>query len=71
MERDPKRRFQSAAAMKAELDDYEIVEMTNRYTRLQAPQIWKSRFRSVPVILAVVLLQVILFLLMMLYFKKR
>ena len=71
MERDPKRRYQSAAAMKTELDDYEVVEMTDRYTRLQAPQIWKSRFRMLPVIIGVVLLQVVFFLLMMLYFKKR
>ncbi|HWX19337.1 MAG TPA: protein kinase [Candidatus Binatia bacterium] len=71
MERDPKRRYQSAAEMKRELDNYELVEMTNRYTRLQAPQIWKSRFRMVPMIIAFVLLQVILFLLLMLYFKKK
>jgi len=71
MERDPKRRYQSASAMQAELDDYEKVELTNRYTRLQAPQIWKSRFRLLPVILAVVMLQVLLFVLMLLYFKKR
>jgi serine/threonine-protein kinase len=71
MERDPKRRYQSAAEMKAELDDYEKVEMTQRYTRLQAPQLWKSRFRLLPMILGFVLLQVILFLLLLLYFKKR
>ena len=70
MERDPKRRFQSAAAMKAELDDYEVVEMTNRYSHLQAPQIWKSRFRLLPIIIAFVLLQVVIFLLMMMV-KKR
>jgi serine/threonine-protein kinase len=71
MERDPKRRYQSAAEMKAELDDYEKVEMTQRHTRLQAPQLWKSRFRLLPMILGFVFLQVILFLLLLLYFKKR
>jgi serine/threonine protein phosphatase PrpC len=71
MERDPKRRYQSAAEMKTELDDYEKVELTERFSRLQAPQIWKSRFRLVPVIVGFVLLQVVLFLLLFLYFKKK
>jgi serine/threonine protein kinase len=71
MERDPKRRYQSAVEMKRELDDYESVELTGRFSRLQAPQIWKSRFRMVPLIAAFVLLQVVLFFLLFLYFKKR
>lgn len=71
MERDPKRRYQTAAEMKTELDDYEKVQLIGRHTRLQAPQIWKSRFRLVPLILGFVLLQGILFLLLMHYFKKR
>src|SRR5215467_5331323 len=71
MERDPKRRYQSAAEMKRELDDYESVEMTDRCTRLQAPQIWKSRFRWVPMVLVFVALQVLVFLLLLLYFRKK
>ena len=71
MERDPKRRYPSAATMKKELDDYETVEMASRCTRLQAPQVWKSRFRLVPLILGFVALQIILFLLFVLYFRKR
>jgi serine/threonine-protein kinase len=71
MERDPKRRYQSAAEMKAELDDYEKVELIGRHTRLQAPQIWRSRFRMLPLILAFVFLQAILFVLLLLYFKKK
>jgi serine/threonine-protein kinase len=71
MERDPKRRYQSAAEMKKELDDYESVEMTNRCSRLQAPQLWKSRFRMLPMIIGFVLLQVIVFLLLLLYFRKK
>ena len=71
MERDPKRRYQTAAEMKRELDDYEVVEMTDRCTRLQAPQIWKSRFRMLPLIVGFVLLQVVLFFLLMLYFRKH
>jgi serine/threonine protein kinase len=71
MERDPKRRYQTAAEMKKELDDYESVQLTDRYTRLQAPQIWKSRFRMVPMLVGFVVLQLILFGLLLLYFRKR
>jgi len=71
MERDPKRRYQSAAEMRKELDDYECVELTGRYSRLQAPQVWKSRFRLLPVIIGFVLLQALVFLFLFLYFRKR
>jgi serine/threonine-protein kinase len=71
MERDPKRRYQNAAEMKRELDDYESVELTERFSRLRAPQIWKSRFRIVPVVIGFLLLQVVIFLLFVLYFKKH
>jgi serine/threonine-protein kinase len=42
MERDPKDRYQSAEAMKADLDDPEAVEVTGRCDRLQKPAEWKS-----------------------------
>jgi len=71
MERDPKKRYQTAAEMKRELDDYEIVQMTNRCSRLQAPQIWKSRFRWLPMVLAFVALQIVVFVLLLLYFRKK
>jgi serine/threonine-protein kinase len=71
MERDPKRRFQSAAEMKAELDDYEKVVMTDRCSRLQAPQIWKARFRLLPLILGIVLFQIVLFVVLFLMLRKR
>jgi hypothetical protein len=71
MERDPKRRYQSAAEMQAELGDYERVELVGRYSRLQAPQVWKSRFRLLPLIASFVLLQIILFLLLILFLRKR
>jgi serine/threonine-protein kinase len=57
--------------LQRELDDYEVVEMTDRCTRLQAPQVWKSRFRMLPMILGFVFLQVVLFLLLLLYFRKH
>jgi serine/threonine-protein kinase len=71
MERDPKRRYQAAAEMKKELDDYESVQMTDRCSRLQAPQIWKSRFRMLPIIVGYVLLLAIIFVLLFLHFRKR
>jgi serine/threonine-protein kinase len=71
MERDPKRRYQSATEMKQELDDYESVVLTNRHARLQAPQLWKSRFQMLPMILALVVLWILGFFLMFLYFKKH
>ncbi len=71
MEREPKRRYQSAAEMKKELDDYEIVPLTKRYERLRSPQVWKSRFRGLPLIIVFVVLWILGFFLMFLYFKKR
>jgi serine/threonine-protein kinase len=70
MEREPKRRYQTAAEMKKELDDYECVQLTERFTRLQAPQMWKSRFRLLPIMAGYVLLLGIIFLLLFLHFKK-
>ncbi len=71
MEREPKRRYQSATEMKRELDDYEIVPLTKRYEHLRSPQVWKSRFRVVPMIIIFVLLWVLGFFAMFLYFKKH
>ena len=51
MERNPAERYPSAAAMKAELDDYEKVELVERFRRLQSPQLWKNKFRGLPLIL--------------------
>jgi serine/threonine protein phosphatase PrpC len=71
LERDPANRFQTASGMKAELDDYEKVELVGRFRHLQTPQLWKSRFRMLPLILLGVLAQVILFLLMFLWFRHH
>lgn len=71
MERDPKRRYQSAGEMQKELDDYESVDITNRCSRLQSPQIWKSRFRMMPMIIGFVLLQIIVFLFFLWHFRKH
>jgi serine/threonine protein kinase len=71
MERDPKRRYQTALEMRTELENYEAVTMTSRHSRLQAPQVWKSRFRMVPMIIGFVLLQVAIFLLLLWHFRKH
>jgi serine/threonine-protein kinase len=71
MERDPKRRYQSALEMRTELENYEAVTMIGRHTRLRSPQVWKSRFRMLPMILAFVLAQVLLFLFFLFYFRHK
>jgi serine/threonine protein phosphatase PrpC len=71
MERDPKRRYQSATEMRTELENYEAVELTERFSRLQAPQVWKSRFRMLPMILGFVILWLLSFLLLFLYLRKK
>ena len=67
LERNPANRFLTAAAMKAELDDYEKVPLTERWQRLQPPQIWKTRYRLVPIVAGIFLLNVLLFLLLWWY----
>jgi hypothetical protein len=46
MEREPHRRYHSAAAMKAELDDPESVKSTGRHHQLVSPKIWKTRWQG-------------------------
>jgi serine/threonine-protein kinase len=64
LERDPASRYSGAAAMKAELDDYEKVPLTGRWQQLQPPQIWRTRYRLVPIIIGIVVLQIGLFFLL-------
>ncbi|HXD00497.1 MAG TPA: protein kinase [Verrucomicrobiae bacterium] len=71
MERDPRRRYQSATEMRTELENYEAVEMTNRCSRLQAPQIWKSKFRMLPLILGMLFFWVLSFVLLFLWLRKK
>lgn len=46
MERDPRKRYQTAAAMKAELDDPASVQLTGRCDRLQEPTPWKCGWKK-------------------------
>src|SRR5512135_416139 len=47
MERDPGKRYQTAAAMKAELDDPSSLKLTGRCNRLQTPAPWKRGWKKV------------------------
>ncbi len=46
MERDPGKRYQTAAAMKADLDNPEAVHLTGRCDRLQTPTPWKRGWKK-------------------------
>ena len=71
LEREPEKRYANAGLMKAELDNYEIVPLTERYLHLRSPQPWKNRVPMVIFIVSVVVFQLVLFFLMFLYFKSK
>ncbi len=69
MERDPKKRYQSAAEMKAELDNPDAVQLTGRCERLQEITTGKRRWRkalwialgiTIPVIILILLILLII-----------
>ena len=61
MEREPHRRYHSAAAMKAELDDPETVKLTGRHHQLVSPRIWKARWQGSRLIILSAILPLLLF----------
>jgi serine/threonine-protein kinase len=61
LERDPARRYASAAEMHGELENYESVKLTHRYQRLRAPQPWSGARRMAPVIIGTVAAWILLF----------
>ncbi|MFI5337598.1 MAG: bifunctional protein-serine/threonine kinase/phosphatase [Opitutales bacterium] len=67
----PEERYATAAEMKAELENYDLVELTGRHKHLQAAKPWKRRFHMVPMIAAFVALQLALFALMVWYFSHH
>jgi serine/threonine-protein kinase len=71
LSRNPADRYANAGQMKAELDDYERVELIERFRRLQPVKPWKTRFQLTPIIVGFVLLQVVVFGLMLWYFSHR
>ena len=71
MERDPFKRYPSAAAMKAELDAPETVQVTGRHHRLRRAVPWKRRFRRVRMYVITALVPVIMFLLLWLVLSRQ
>jgi serine/threonine-protein kinase len=61
MEREPHKRYQSAAAMKAELDDPESVKVSGRHHNLASPKVWKARWQGARLIVFSAVLPLLLF----------
>jgi hypothetical protein len=61
MEREPSRRYPSAAAMKAELDDPESVKVTDRHKHLQSPKVWKTRWQGVRLVVISAAVPIVVF----------
>jgi serine/threonine protein kinase len=69
MEREPHRRYASAAAMKAELDNPDAVKLTGRHHHLQSVQGWKTRWQGSKLIILSALLPVLVFLIGFILFR--
>jgi serine/threonine-protein kinase len=61
MERDPKNRYQTAVAMKAELDDPAAVQLTGRCDRLQTSTPWRRSWKKTLWIALGILIPLIIF----------
>jgi serine/threonine protein kinase len=61
MEREPHRRYPSAAAMKAELDNPESVKLTGRHNYLRSPKLWKTRWRGARLVVVSAFVPIIVF----------
>jgi serine/threonine protein phosphatase PrpC/predicted Ser/Thr protein kinase len=62
MEREPHRRYQSAEAMKRELDDPESVKTTGRHRQLKAPKAWKARWQGARLVVISAVAPILVFL---------
>ncbi len=71
MEREPSRRYATAAAMKAELDDPGSVQVTGRCDRLQAPAPWKQSGKKMLWYALAVAVMVVIFVLLLLLIMHR
>jgi serine/threonine protein phosphatase PrpC/predicted Ser/Thr protein kinase len=61
MEREPHRRYPSALAMKAELDNLESVKLTERHRHLRSPKLWKVKWRGARLIVFSALIPLLVF----------
>jgi serine/threonine protein phosphatase PrpC len=64
MERDPFKRYASAAAMKAELDAPENVHLTHRHQRLRRAKPWKRKIRQLRMYVITGMIPIVMFLLL-------
>ncbi len=71
LERDPKARYAAAADMKRELNDYKLVELTQRYQHLRSPQPWKSSQNTLTMVVVCAAVTILLFFIMLMYFRLR
>ncbi len=71
MERGPKNRYQSATAMKADLDNPAAVQLTGRCDRLQTPTPWKRGWKKALWIALAVTVPIIIFILLVLLIIRR
>ena len=71
MEREPGKRYPTASAMKAELDNPGEVQLTGRCDRLQAPAPWKQGGKKALWIALAVAVMVVIFLLLLLLIMHR
>jgi serine/threonine-protein kinase len=61
MERDPRQRYESAAAMKKDLDDPGQVILVGRHHHLKRPNLWKTRWRGARIYVYSGLVPILLF----------
>jgi serine/threonine-protein kinase len=71
MAREPGDRYQTAAAMKADLDAPTNVVVSGRAHRLTVPVLWKSRWRNVRLVLLIALAPIALFFIIFLLLSRR
>jgi serine/threonine-protein kinase len=71
MERDPFKRYHSAAEMKAELDHPESVRVTDRHKKLRRGVPWKRKLRRVRLVAITALVPIVLFLVFWLMFSRQ
>ncbi len=71
LDRDPDHRYQRAAEMKRELDDYETVVIANRFQHLRAPQISRRPGQIWIIIGVIVAVQIVLFFIAMIFLRAR
>jgi serine/threonine protein kinase len=71
LERDPANRFPSAAAMKAELNDYNEVLLTERFKKLQPHQSWRMHSPLLSKMVIVVVAQIVVFFLLFWWFSHH